>query len=80
MELTVPIKPYGVKLSESKTGSLPGGDGQSETTLTFPAEAWWRIDTDVHAAGDGYVSQSGVLNDPNGRPVALSRQLFAVFG
>jgi acyl-CoA thioesterase len=51
-----------------------------EHEFDFSNEAWWRIDTDLDAAKDGYVNQTGVLNDPNGRPVALSRQLFAVYG
>lgn len=51
-----------------------------EHRFDFPADAWWRIDTDIDAAGEGYVNQSAVLNDPDGRPVALTRQLFAVFG
>ena len=51
-----------------------------EHRYTFPPDAWWRIDTEVEAAADGYVHQTGVLNDPNGIPAALSRQVFAVFG
>ena len=51
-----------------------------EHDLEFPPDAWWRIDTDIDAATGGYVNQTGLLHDPNGRPVALSRQLFAVFG
>jgi len=51
-----------------------------EHDLEFAPEAWWRIDTDIDAATGGYVNQSGLLHDPNGRPVALSRQLFVVFG
>jgi acyl-CoA thioesterase len=51
-----------------------------EHDLRFPADAWWRIDSDIDAATEGYVNQTGLLIDPNGRPVALSRQLFAVFG
>lgn len=51
-----------------------------EHDLDFAPEAWWRIDTDIDAATAGYVNQSGLLHDPNGRPVALTRQLFAVFG
>lgn len=51
-----------------------------EHALEFSPEAWWRIDTDIDAATGGYVNQTGLLLDPNGRPVALSRQLFAVFG
>ena len=50
-----------------------------EHDLDFASDAWWRIDSDVDAATDGYVNQTSVLNDPNGRPVALSRQLFAIF-
>lgn len=51
-----------------------------EHDLEFSPAAWWRIDTDIDAATGGYVNQTGLLHDPNGRPVALSRQLFAVFG
>jgi acyl-CoA thioesterase len=51
-----------------------------EHDLDFSPDAWWRIDSDIDAASGGYVNQSGLLHDPNGRPVALSRQLFAVFG
>ena len=51
-----------------------------EHDLEFSPEAWWRIDTDIDAATGGYVNQTGLLHDPNGRPVALSRQLFVVFG
>ena len=46
----------------------------------FPTDAWWRIDTNIDVGSEGYVSQTGVLHDPEGRPVALSRQLVAVFG
>jgi acyl-CoA thioesterase len=51
-----------------------------EHDLEFSPEDWWRIDSDIDAATGGYVNQTGLLHDPNGRPVALSRQLFAVFG
>jgi len=51
-----------------------------EHRFDFAADAWWRIDTDIDAAADGYVNQTGLLNNPDGVPVALSRQLFAVFG
>lgn len=51
-----------------------------EHDLEFAPDAWWRIDTDIDAAAGGYVNQTGMLHDPNGRPVALSRQLVVVFG
>ena len=51
-----------------------------EHRFDFPQQAWWRIDSDLDAASDGYVNQTGILHDPDGMPVALSRQLFAVFG
>ena len=51
-----------------------------EHHFDFAPDAWWRIDTDIDAAADGYVNQTGLLNNPDGAPVALSRQLFAVFG
>ena len=51
-----------------------------EHEFAFSPEEWWRIDTDVDAATEGYVNQTGLLLDPKGQPVALSRQVFAVFG
>lgn len=51
-----------------------------EHDLQFAPDAWWRIDTDIDAATEGYVHQTGLLIDPNGRPVALTRQMVAVFG
>lgn len=51
-----------------------------EHQFDFSPEAWWRIDTDIDAADGGYVHQTGLLHDPTGKPIALSRQLFAVFG
>jgi acyl-CoA thioesterase len=51
-----------------------------EHRFDYSPEAWWRIDTDIDAAGEGYVNQTGVLIDPEGRAAALTRQLFAVFG
>lgn len=51
-----------------------------EHDLEFSPEAWWRIDTDIEAATGGYVNQTALLHDPNGRPVALTRQLVVVFG
>lgn len=51
-----------------------------EHDLAFGPDAWWRIDSDIDAATNGYVNQTGLLHDPNGRPVALSRQLYAIFG
>jgi acyl-CoA thioesterase len=41
---------------------------------------WWRIDTEVRGAGEGYSQESSLVLDPQGRPAALSRQLVAVFG
>jgi acyl-CoA thioesterase len=46
----------------------------------FPPEAWWRIDSEVNAAGSGYSCESCTLLDPNGMPAALARQIVAVFG
>jgi len=51
-----------------------------EHRFDFAHDAWWRIDTALDAATQGYVNQTAVLNDPEGQPVALSRQLFAIFG
>jgi acyl-CoA thioesterase len=46
----------------------------------FGSDEWWRIDTTIDAASEGYVNQTGLLLDPKGQPVALSRQIFAIFG
>jgi acyl-CoA thioesterase len=51
-----------------------------EHHFDFAPESWWRIDTEIDAATNGYVNQTGLLHDPDGKPVALSRQLVAVFG
>lgn len=47
---------------------------------TFAPEAWWRMDTEVDSAGDGYACETSVVLDPKGVPAALSRQLVVVFG
>ena len=46
----------------------------------FPPQAWWRIDTEVKASAEGYCQEASVVMDPNGAPIAFSRQLVAVFG
>lgn len=46
----------------------------------FAPDAWWRIEHDTVCARDGYVSQTGTMYDPAGRPAALTRQLVAIFG
>ncbi len=46
----------------------------------FSSQGWWRIDTEVDSAADGYVCESSVVLDPAGAPAALSRQLVVVFG
>jgi len=51
-----------------------------EHRFDFAPERWWRIDTDIDAATSGYVNQTSLLYDPDEKPIALSRQLFAVFG
>jgi len=47
---------------------------------SFSPSEWWRIDTEVKGAGDGYCQESSLVLDPQGRPAAFSRQLVAVFG
>jgi len=47
---------------------------------SFAPTDWWRIDTEVKGAGDGYCQESSLVLDPQGRPAAFSRQLVAVFG
>jgi hypothetical protein len=40
----------------------------------------WRVDAEMPAARDGYISQSVMIWAPNGVPAALSRQSMVVFG
>jgi acyl-CoA thioesterase len=47
---------------------------------TFAPDAWWRIDTEVNSAGEGYACESSVVLDPAGVPAAFSRQLVTVYG
>jgi acyl-CoA thioesterase len=47
---------------------------------TFAPDAWWRMDTEVDSAGDGYACETSMVLDPAGVPAALSRQLVVVFG
>jgi acyl-CoA thioesterase len=46
----------------------------------FSSGAFWRMDTEVTAATDGYLGQSALLWTPDGRLSALSRQSVVVFG
>jgi acyl-CoA thioesterase len=48
--------------------------------FSFAPDAWWRIDAEADAAGDGYACESCVVLDPSGAPAAFSRQMVAVFG
>jgi len=47
---------------------------------SFAPDAWWRIDTEVKASAEGYCQEASLVIDPNGVPMAFSRQLVAVFG
>jgi acyl-CoA thioesterase len=46
----------------------------------FSHEAFWRMDTEVSVAADGYLGQSAQLWTPDGTLAALSRQSVVVFG
>ncbi len=70
------------KSSSSLTWSLellrdtpPQGD---DTTFGV-GHAYWRIDSDIHQAQDGYVAQTAIVIAPDNQPVALSRQSVVVF-
>ena len=43
-------------------------------------EGWWRADTEIHSARDGYVAQTSRLHASDNRVVALARQAVVVFG
>jgi len=42
--------------------------------------AWWRVDTDVIAAADGYVNQVSKLWTPSGELASIGYQVVAVYG
>lgn len=73
----------GPKASSSLTWTLellrdtpPQGDD-----ATFGSgHAFWRIDSEIHQARDGYVAQTATVFTPDGKPLALSRQSVVVFG
>jgi len=46
---------------------------------TDAGDAFWRIDSEIHAAKDGYIAQTAIVHDPENRPVALSRQAVVIF-
>lgn len=43
------------------------------------ADGFWRIDSDIHQAREGYVAQTAIVVAPDNQPVALSRQAVVVF-
>lgn len=40
---------------------------------------YWRIDSEIHSAKEGYIAQTAVVHSPDNRPVALSRQSVVIF-
>lgn len=73
----------GPKASSSLTWTLellrdtpPQGDDSSFGS----GHAFWRIDSQIHQARDGYVAQTATVFTPDGKPLALSRQSVVVFG
>ena len=46
----------------------------------FGVDEWWRLDADVDAAADGYVTHSSHVVNPAGRVSAISRQVVVVYG
>ena len=45
-----------------------------------PADAWWRVDTDVIAAAEGYANQVSRLWTPSGALASIGYQVVAVYG
>lgn len=41
--------------------------------------AYWRIDSEIHSAKEGYIAQTAIVHSPDNRPVALSRQSVVIF-
>jgi acyl-CoA thioesterase len=46
----------------------------------FDHDAWWRLDADVDASTDGYVTHSSHVVNPAGRVAAISRQVVVIYG
>ncbi len=63
-------------MASSMTWTLEFFDHRTD----FSSESFWRMDTVIDAAGDGYLGQSAQLWTPDGRLAALSRQSVVAFG
>lgn len=50
-----------------------------DDTVFGTGHNFWRIDSDIHQAQDGYVAQTAIVVAPDNQPVALSRQAVVVF-
>ncbi len=48
--------------------------------LQADADGWWYVETTVDHAAEGYAHQGYSIYEPNGRLVALGRQVATVFG
>ncbi len=47
--------------------------------FSWPADQWFRLDSEVNACRDGYVSETRLLVNPDNQPVALSHQCVVVY-
>ncbi|QHS10215.1 acyl-CoA thioesterase II [Sinimarinibacterium sp. NLF-5-8] len=63
-------------MASSMTWTLELFDQRTE----FAAQDWWRMDTVIDAAAEGYLGQSAHLWTPDGQLAALSRQTVVAFG
>ncbi|MET0378677.1 MAG: thioesterase family protein [Spongiibacteraceae bacterium] len=45
----------------------------------FATDGWWRLDSEVHAAVDGYINETCLVVNPKGRVAAVGHQIVALF-
>lgn len=76
-----PPSPATVKFRQPTPGSsLTWGLDLFDTQPGLGHEEFLFIDGIASQAADGYISQTATLSGADGRPLALSRQMFVVFG
>jgi len=45
----------------------------------FASDSWWRLDTEVQAAVDGYINETCLVVNPRGAVAAIGHQIVALF-
>jgi acyl-CoA thioesterase len=45
----------------------------------FASDGWWRVDSEVHAAVDGYINETSLVVNPKGAVAAIGHQIVTLF-